>query len=311
MPESPTQTYLTLLNRLRYKHLLLIISVHDLGNLHEAAQSFNMTQPAVTRMLHEIENTFGFPLFERLPRGMRPTALGTEAVHFARTALAELERFVGDLSRKQGGGYGQLFIGAIMGAVPGLVANAMAEIKSRKPLLMIRVMGEISDQIVVLLEQRKIELAIGRFSMLLHHNLFDFEALGNEILCVVVRKGHSLASHDQLSLKELCDWPWVLQTLTSPARQIVEAEFERANVKTPSNLVECGSIFANLLLVEQTDAITVLPESVLRDHLKTGLVVELPLSIGKTLPPFGILTRKDEQLSEIALEFVDILRRLV
>jgi DNA-binding transcriptional LysR family regulator len=51
-----------------------------------------------------------------------------------------------------------------------------------------------------------------------------------------------------------------------------------------------------------------LPESVVRDHLRGKLLVALPLEIGKSLAGFGILTRKGEALAEPALRFIDLLR---
>lgn len=70
----------SLFNRLRYKHLHMLVALSASQNLHRASQSLNMSQPAATRMLHEIEDMFGCDLFERLPRGMRPTALGQELI---------------------------------------------------------------------------------------------------------------------------------------------------------------------------------------------------------------------------------------
>jgi DNA-binding transcriptional LysR family regulator len=51
-----------------------------------------------------------------------------------------------------------------------------------------------------------------------------------------------------------------------------------------------------------------LPESVVRDHVRGKLLVALPLEIGKSLSGFGILTRKEEPLAEPALRFIDLLR---
>jgi DNA-binding transcriptional LysR family regulator len=73
--------------------------------------------------------------------------------------------------------------------------------------------------------------------------------------------------------------------------------------------VECASIFATLQLLQTSDAVAMLPESIVRDHLRAGLVVRLPLRIVKNLPGFGILTRREEPLSAVAAEFVQLLRR--
>lgn len=298
-----------LIGRLRFRHLSLLVALGEHRNLHRAAQAVHLAQPSATKLIHDLEQLFGIPLFERLPRGMQPTELGAEVLSFAQRSLVELERFADDLARKRKGGYGQLVIGAIMGAAPDVVARAMAEVKVERPLLAIRLMGETSDEVVSFLLEGKIDLAVGRFSNPLQHNLIDYEDLGNEELCIVARTGHPLVRHKRLQLSMLARTPWILQPLASPARQIIEQEFGQAGMKTPVDLVECTSIFATLQLLEKTDAVAMLPESVVRDHLKAGLLVQLPLSVGKSLPGFGILTRRGEPITPTAADFIKALRK--
>ena len=298
-----------LIGRLRFRHLSLLVALGEHRNLHRAAQAVHLAQPSATKLIHDLEQLFGVPLFERLPRGMQPTELGAEVLAFAQRALVELQRFSEDLDRKRTGGFGQLVIGAIMGAAPDVVARAMADVKKERPLLSIRLMGETSDEIVQFLLEGKIDLAVGRFSNPLQHNLIDYEDLGNEELCIVARTDHPLAGHKKLQLPMLADTPWILQLLTSPARQIIEQEFGQLGMKTPADLVECTSIFATLQLLQKTDAVAMLPESVVRDHLKAELLVQLPIAVGKSLPGFGILTRRGEPMTSTAADFIRALRK--
>jgi DNA-binding transcriptional LysR family regulator len=240
---------------------------------------------------------------------MQPTALGVVTLAYARRALAELTRFAEDLDVKRKGGHGQLTVGAIMGAAPDLLATAVATLKTERPLLNVRVLGETSDQVVQLLHRREVDLALGRLTTPLQHNDFDFEPLARETLMLVVRTRHPLARRHSVALRELMDWPWVAQPIASPARVLFEEELSRAGLATPANLTECASIFATLQLLEKFDAIAMLPESVVRDHVRGNLLVPLPLEIGKSLPGFGILTRKEEPLPEPAEHFVGLLRR--
>lgn len=86
----------SLLNRLRYRHLHMLVALGSSLNLHRASISLSMSQPAATRMLREIEDMFDCQLFERLPRGMRPTALGLQLVRFAEASLNSLDRCAED-----------------------------------------------------------------------------------------------------------------------------------------------------------------------------------------------------------------------
>ena len=299
-----------LFNRLRYKHLLMLATLAGTLNLHRAAEALHMSQPATTRMLQEVEEAFGCVLFERQARGLKVTALGMEIVEFARRALNGLDRCAEDLDARRSGGYGHLAIGAIMGALPDLVVRAIAASKARQPGLQLRILGDTSDQLTELLEQERIDVAIARFTQQADLGRFVFEPLGNEHLAVVVRTGHPLTGRAAPDLAELvAEWPWILQPEASPARVALEAAFAQRQLPPPADVIECGSVFAMLQLVQITDAILVLTEAVVRDHLRTGLMVSLDLEITEPLTPFGILLRAG-QVPSAALEgFLTLLRR--
>jgi DNA-binding transcriptional LysR family regulator len=306
---SQNAASVALINRLKFKHLALLVALDDARNVHQAADAINVAQPSASRMLGDIEEALGFLLFERNARGMQPTPLGVVTLAYARRALAELTRFAEDLDVKRKGGHGQLTVGAIMGAAPDLLAMAVATLKTERPLLNVRILGETSDQVVQLLHRREIDLALGRLTHPLQHNDFSFEPLARETLLLVVRAVHPLARRTSIALAELVEWPWVAQPITSPARVLFEAELARAGLTTPTNLTECASIFATLQLLEHYDAVAMLPESVVRDHMRGKLLVALPVEIGKSLAGFGILTRKEEPLAEPAGRFIELLRQ--
>ncbi|TKC92452.1 LysR family transcriptional regulator [Trinickia terrae] len=309
---SSSSSFVALVNRLKFKHLALLVALDDMRNLHQAAEAINVAQPSASRMLGDIEEAFGFLLFERNSRGMQPTPLGVVALAYARRSLADLQRFAEGLEVRRKGGHGQLAVAAIMGAAPDLLAMAIADLKAERPLLNVRILGETSDQVLQLLHRREVDLALGRFTNALQHNDFDFEPLARESLMLVVRSVHPLASGaaaPAASLADLLGWPWVVQPLASPARQLFEEELARAQLASPANLVECASIFATLQLLQNTDAVAMLPESVVRDYLRAKLLVALPIDIGESLEGFGLLVRKEEPLSEPAVRFVELLRQ--
>lgn len=300
-----------LLNRLRLKHWALLNALRETGTLNKAAVRVHTTQPSATKMLADIEHAFGFALFERHPRGLRPTPLGEEVLAYARQTEAALARFLEDLDLKRRGGHGHVVFGAIMGAAPDVVAQAVGRLKRERPRLNIRIVGETSDQIALLLDRHEIEFAVGRFAGPLQHNKFDFSPLANERMQVVVRRQHALARKRRMPLAELVDWPWVLQPLSSPARALLEEEFAAAGVASPANVIECTSVFATLQLVQASEAIAVLPESVVRDHVHAGLLKALPMAVGADLKSFGVMTRRGEALSEAAATLVAYLHEAV
>ncbi|MFM1855099.1 MAG: hypothetical protein RLZ83_408 [Pseudomonadota bacterium] len=299
-----------LVNRLRLKHLELLALLGDTPVLHVAAKQLNVSQPATTKMLADLETTFGFALFERHARGLRATPLGQQVVDYARAVRRMTTAFVEDLDNRRRGGGGRLVVGAIMGSAPDVLAQAVAQLKARRPLLHLRIVGETSDQIVELLEQGEIELAVGRPARaedLLH---FSFTPLANEQMVLAVRRGHPLLRGQTLDLPTLVPWPWVLQPPSSPSRQLFETELALAGVASPANVVECSSVFAVLQLIQETDSVAAVSESVVRDHVRAGLIAVLPLRFGQELRSFGILSRRGEALSEAAQDFAGCLREV-
>ncbi|MGK0463197.1 MAG: DNA-binding transcriptional LysR family regulator [Candidatus Azotimanducaceae bacterium] len=297
-------------NFVRARHFALILAICRYDTMHSAASALGMTQSTASKMLSDLEALLGAQLFNREPRGMSPTALGRFAADKAQDILGRIDRFVQEFEILRDGGHGMLVIGAIMGSAPDLVAGTVAEIKERHPFLTVRLMGETSDNILDMLETSEIDLAVGRFSTSRHALLFSFEPLAEEPLVLVTRAGHPLAKETGVQdLSTLGDWPWVLQPRSVPARQLLDRAFLEAGIEGPRNHVESVSIFAILHLVQSSNSIALLPLSVVRDHLNTGLMTQLTSGLNLLVPDFGLLTRRGESLSNTATLFAEILRK--
>ena len=57
-----------LLNRLRMRQVALLLAIDEFRTMHAAAQHLGMTQPAASKMLHELEEALGETLFDRVGR---------------------------------------------------------------------------------------------------------------------------------------------------------------------------------------------------------------------------------------------------
>ena len=78
-------------SHLKTRHLVLLVELSRHGSILHAAQAANLTQPAASKLLGELEHVLGVPLFERLPRGVVPTHYGEVLVRRAGAALAEMD----------------------------------------------------------------------------------------------------------------------------------------------------------------------------------------------------------------------------
>jgi DNA-binding transcriptional LysR family regulator len=307
---SPSQTKNASLGyQLRFKQLQLIAALGEERSLGQAATVINVSQPTATKMLAEFEALVKFRIYERRPRGLQITALGREVLTFAQRVLSEFDRMQAALEARQSGGVGDLTIGAILGA-PDLIARAVTEMKQEQPLLTIRLQGESSDHVLQMLEARSIDIAVGRFNNITQHNLYHYEPLGDEALCIVARSGHAVAKRRKLRLIDLAGERWIMQSIATPARQILEYEFGKAGMATPSDIIEVNSILTIIQLLERSDAVAMLSEPAVRDHVTAGLLRQLPITIESRMSGFGILMRRGEQLAGPAARFADRLRAI-
>lgn len=296
--------------RLRLRQLKLVVAIGEQGTLRRAAAAINVTQPTATKMLAEIESIVGSRMYERGPRGLTANPLGRELLAFSSRVLVEFERLSGALKARQNGSVGELVVGTILGTTADVVASAVVAMKDERPHLTIRLRGETSDNVLALMEARRVDLAVGRFFETQRHAVFDYEHLGEEDLCLVVRPEHPLARRRKLTLGELADERWIMHAAANPARHILEAEFARAGMRQPSDVIETNSVLTALQILERCNSVAMLSQSLVRDHVARGLLKRLPVLMEARIGGFGLLTRRGEVLSEPAANFAERIRVL-
>ncbi|GLQ56157.1 LysR family transcriptional regulator [Devosia nitrariae] len=293
--------------RLRFRQLQLISVLGRTHNLNAAARQMVMTQPAATKMLQEVEDIVGSRLFERFPRGMRPTEVGQLAVTYAHRAIDEAVKFLDDSRVMREGGHGVVRVGAITSVVHRLLPTAIADMKKLRPLVTIRLMTGTSDQLVIALLQQRLDIVIGRRSETTS-SATTFAALGNEEIWLFAAADHPLAQIEPTTA-DLLEESWVLQPITSPLRLLME-EFFTSKGGAPRSLVETTSVHATMQLVLEAGMISSLPSVLLRSEIKMGRIRRLPITVPAGLDDYGIITRADEERPPIDQEFVETLMRV-
>lgn len=283
----------TMQNRLRMRQLSLIAVLSESKSLRKAAEVMHLSQPSATKMLHEIEETLGVTLFERLPRGVQPTVYGESVIHYAQRILSDLESLRDDLITREAGGMGEISIGATMASVPGLLSHAIIDLKKRFPRLKIKTHLSTSDLLLEQLEKGDLDMVLGNMSVPGGYPNLDFEVMENEALSIVGGSNNSLRKKRRLQLADLCDMGWVLQPPASPIRQLIEKEFQDAGMPSPLNVVETASILTTTTLLQQSEMIAVVPTSIAQHYVKDGVLCVLPVRLKFELAPYGMVTRNE------------------
>jgi DNA-binding transcriptional LysR family regulator len=111
-------------SRLKTRHLLLLVRLAEHASLVGAAHAANMSQPAASRLLGEMEALLRVPLFERHARGVTATRYGESLIRHARLALADIERAHEDIAALRDGRVGNVAIGTVVNPGTHLLPRA-------------------------------------------------------------------------------------------------------------------------------------------------------------------------------------------
>jgi DNA-binding transcriptional LysR family regulator len=286
--------------RLKTRQLLLLVALAEEGNIHRAAEVLSMTQPAASKLLKDIEDVLGVQLFDRLPRGMRPTLYGEAMIRHARIALSSLNQAHDEVQALKAGRFGHVRVGTI--TTPGLVLmpQAIARVKQAHPTLRVSLQVETSDILMGLLAQGKLDILVARLFAQHDKTSLRFDTLAEEPAVAVVRPGHPLLSAGKLSLRDLAGWGWIVPPEGSVLRHRFDLMFSEAGLDAPINLIETAALLFVTKMIAEGDMICVMAGDVGRYYAQHNLVAMLPIDLPCRMDAYGLITRTDRPPSPAA-----------
>lgn len=297
-----------LLNRLRMRQVALILAIDERQTLRAAAAELGLTQPAATKMLQELEDALGQPLFERVGRRLQRNAAGERVLEYFRSLRGNIEALNRELGELRQGSSGRLAVGSIMAASPGRLTQALLELKRQLPLLELEVAVDTSDRLLAQLREGVLEVVVGRMTNEAGSDC-RFCPIDDEQLAFIVREEHPLLSLQRPSLQALQGHGWVMQPPGSPMRSLIEQEFREHSLPLPRGLIETGSILTTINLVRNSNMVGVIPRTVADLHAAHRMLHILPYQTRRSLEAYGSLVRKDRPISRSAQMFLDLLHR--
>jgi len=288
--------------RLKLRHLRLFVALDGHRSLGRAAASIALTQPAASRMLAEVERTLGVRLFERLPRGVAPTAYGEVMIRRARSILAELDRAGEEVAALHKGRF-VASIGSTSAPGVGLIIEAIRAARARHPDLSISVQVEPSEGLVAKVLDGTLDMAICRIP----HDIAALPLIHREIagekLSIV---GGGIRRPAKEALAALAEGEWVLHPRGSVIREAAEQAFRTAGVTPPLRVVETTSFALTLALLRQ-GALSMTPRSVARLYASLGAIRVLKLDLAVSIPPVGLIRARDRPLAPGSMLLLDAL----
>lgn len=291
-------------NSLKLSHMRLIVALREHGQISAAAHALNVSQPAASRMIAEMEAILRVPLCVRLARGVELTPYGEALARRARAVLLELNEVDREISDLRTGRGGAVFLGAVTAPAIELAVPAIRKVRRSFPRIEISVQVETSGALARELLASRHDFIIARIPDDLNPRLFDSRVIGIEKACLIVRRGHPLADGRVVETERLSGYDWVFQPGGSLLRRAIERVFMSDNVPLPDRILNTTSLLLTLVMVAQSDAIAPVALDVAKFvNAKDGLagaIEILPISFDIDVQPYSLIMARNRALSPAA-----------
>lgn len=281
--------------RLKLKQIKLLILLAETGNLSETARQANMSQPALSRWLKELEEDVGHELFVRHAKGLSVTEAGNILLAHARRILIEAERTQQDLNDVSKGYRRTLIIGMSPAAAPHFVPSAAMHFLQDNPRVYLEIQEGTMDQLIARLKQGKLDLVVGRLDNHTPDGELKSEQLYLDPIRIVARPDHPLTRKTALDWADLEGYEWIVWPSGTPIRSRLDNALTHAGKQAPVYRVKSTSQVANLWLLQYSDMLSVASKGVAAHFRQRGLLTELPLPLGIADGAVGMVWREQAQ----------------
>ena len=187
-------------------HLRAFVAIVDTGGFARAAARLHLSQPALSRQIHALEQDLGVALFDRTRRRAQLTSEGEDLIARSRALLADAHT-LGERARAlTGGDVGVLRIGAATQAIETLLATFCARYARRHPGVDIHLIEDGGANLPARLERGDMHLALIAVSdaRFVHRLLLPLHVLA------IAALEHRLARRAVVEIAELADLPLLL-----------------------------------------------------------------------------------------------------
>lgn len=277
------------LDRLRLRHLRLLELIEREGSLRAVGGILNLTQPAVSQMVKDLEQAFGVTLVDRSPRGVALSAAGMQALQRARSGLATFDHLATELQAHL---QPALRVGINPAVMFQLVPAAIAKLEADGTRPRFKVHAGLVNEMLAELWAGNLDCYVGRIdwdrlppSM---SGALRYEPLVVTDLILACSARHPLAGRNGISVQELLAWPWALPLRDSNNRTAFETAFRNHGLAGPSPAVEVAADpNALMLLARQVDYLVCIPRLALDIRTETEALCALDVP-DFHLPPIQI-----------------------
>ena len=298
---------------LELRHHRHAIALAEHRNFQRAAQSLEISQPALSRSIQELERRMGATLFSRARGGVEATDVGRIYLGKARAVLAQAGDLERELQRIRGLEVGELRFGAGVYPSEMFVAHAMARMATAHPAVKLTAVSNGVDTLLQMLRRREIDFAIGDAKTAELERGLRVTPLAWHRGHLVVRAGHPLVATATVRLRDVLRYPLTLTTRVPPdmlSNFLQSRGGKSAPRALPAALpsITCDSPSMMKSIVAASDAIGLMPMSLIAREIADGSLVALPVEAPWLGRSFSIIELEDRILPPSAEQFLRLIR---
>jgi len=293
---------------LNVRQMLDLLAVVEHGGVTAAAKTLNVSQPALTRSIRQLEENLDVELLTREGRGVAPTRFGVSLAEHARTIEAELRHATRNLNELRTVEAGHLVIGASPIGLATLVGPTLSRLHDEMPGLTVEVRNDPFESQLEDLDNGEIDIVIGAlWDGQIHKHLVE-EVLFQNSLSVILRGDHPLTRKKDLGFSDLTDETWIIARGSAAIKQLVANEFRFEGSTPPVFTIETDSMLCVKALLLSSDFICANPAELFSTEIERGVLSVLPLRWHSGTRPIGFTLREHGTITPALAALIDILR---
>jgi len=297
------------LKRLSLKHLQLLITLSELGSLSVTARATATSQPALSKWLKELEDAIGAPLFERLPKGLKPTDRGHVLLSHAQRVLNEMGRAQSNLAALHDAGTARVILGTTPPTAAAVVPQAITEFLRLHPNAKVDVWESSMTILLEKLGQGAIDIVLGGLDNHQPDANIQSEELYPESTGVIARSKHPLTrKRKAITWDDLYHYDWIVWPLGTPVRSKLDLALSKAGRPPLPYRIESSSLTANLALIESSDMLGAVSGRLSRYFAQHGAIETLEFSLNAD-SSVGMYWRSKEHQTQETRDMIMSLRK--
>src|SRR5215475_4605558 len=275
------------------------------GSFTRAAQRLNVTPPAVSLQIRQLEQAHGVQLFDRVRRRVRLTSAGQRLEQYAQRIFAlvgDAERALEETRDFTGG---QLRIVASGTSAAYYLPPILTRFRRRYPGVRVHLDVGNSQQV----RERIVNLDgdLGMLGVETPHPDLEFRRLAKDPLVVIVSPGHSWARRRTVSLADLRSERLILREPGSGSRQLIERRFVTFGLKIqPAMEIASNEVIKRV--VEMGNGVSLMSAAIVRREVEGGHLHALGMRGERLTRPIHLVYHRERRDSPLIHAVVKVAR---